>query len=93
MNIANKDLNLLLVFHVLYQERNASLAAARMALSQPALSHKLNKLRHELGDAPTSPERNGAGRYVAGDADQGEAPTPSLQSRFWRAVKIGRAHV
>ena len=51
MNIANKDLNLLLVFHVLYQERSASLAAARMALSQPALSHKLNKLRRELGDA------------------------------------------
>ncbi|EOE1887728.1 hypothetical protein ACJ9GL_005649, partial [Klebsiella pneumoniae] len=41
----------------------------------------------ELGDAPTSPEPNGAGRYVAGDADQGEAPTPSLQSRFWRAVR------
>ncbi|EAT0560709.1 hypothetical protein EKW62_24285, partial [Salmonella enterica] len=30
----------------------------------------------ELGDAPTSPEPNGAGHYVAGDADQGEAPTP-----------------
>jgi len=50
VNIANKDLNLLLVFHVLYQERNASVAAERMALSQPALSHKLNKLRHQLGD-------------------------------------------
>ncbi len=50
MNIANKDFNLLLVFHVVYQERNASVAAARMALSQPALSHKLNKLRHEFGD-------------------------------------------
>lgn len=50
MNITNKDLNLLLVFHVVYQERNASLAATRMALSQPALSHKLNKLRHEFGD-------------------------------------------
>ncbi|MFD2642995.1 LysR family transcriptional regulator [Pseudomonas japonica] len=50
MNIAKKDLNLLLVFHVLYQERNASQAAARMALSQPALSHKLNKLRHQFGD-------------------------------------------
>lgn len=50
MNIAKKDLNLLLVFHVLYQERNASVAAERMALSQPALSHKLNKLRHQLGD-------------------------------------------
>ncbi len=50
MNIANKDLNLLLVFHVLYQERNGSVAAARMSLSQPALSHKLNKLRHQFGD-------------------------------------------
>ncbi|OWJ94981.1 LysR family transcriptional regulator [Pseudomonas sp. A46] len=50
MNIANKDLNLLLVFQVLYQERNATLAAERMALSQPALSHKLNKLRHQFGD-------------------------------------------
>lgn len=50
MNINKKDLNLLLVFHVLYQERNASLAATRMALSQPALSHKLNKLRQQLGD-------------------------------------------
>ncbi|MFB4392080.1 MULTISPECIES: LysR family transcriptional regulator [unclassified Pseudomonas] len=50
MNIANKDINLLLVFHMLYQERNATLAAERMALSQPALSHKLNKLRHQFGD-------------------------------------------
>lgn len=50
MNISHKDLNLLLVFHVLYQERNATLAAERMALSQPALSHKLNKLRHQFGD-------------------------------------------
>ncbi|POG10240.1 LysR family transcriptional regulator [Pseudomonas putida] len=50
MNIASKDLNLLYLFHVLYQERNATLAAARMALSQPALSHKLNKLRHQFGD-------------------------------------------
>jgi DNA-binding transcriptional LysR family regulator len=50
MNISSKDLNLLYLFHVLYQERNATVAAQRMALSQPALSHKLNKLRHQLGD-------------------------------------------
>ncbi|MFJ4291549.1 LysR family transcriptional regulator [Cupriavidus sp. NPDC089707] len=50
MNIGSKDLNLLYVFHVLYQEGSASRAAARMALSQPALSHKLNRLRDELGD-------------------------------------------
>jgi len=50
MNIQSKDLNLLWVFHVVYQERNASRAAIRLTLSQPALSHKLGKLRHELGD-------------------------------------------
>ncbi|QHB28198.1 LysR family transcriptional regulator [Pseudomonas monteilii] len=50
MNITRKDLNLLHLFHVLYQERNLTLAAQRMALSQPALSHKLNKLRHQFGD-------------------------------------------
>ncbi|WP_382323447.1 LysR family transcriptional regulator [Hydrogenophaga sp. UC242_53] len=40
MNIDNKDLNLLRVFHVVYQERNASRAAERLALSQPALSQQ-----------------------------------------------------
>ncbi len=50
LNIRNKDLNLLLLFHVLYQEQSVSAAAERMALSQPAISHRLNKLRDELGD-------------------------------------------
>jgi DNA-binding transcriptional LysR family regulator len=50
MNIKNKDLNLLLLFKVLYEELNVSSAAIRLNLSQPALSHKLNKLRHEFAD-------------------------------------------
>lgn len=50
MNIKTKDLNLLLLFKVLYEELNVSRAALRMDLSQPALSHKLNKLRHEFAD-------------------------------------------
>lgn len=50
MNIKNKDLNLLLLFKVLYEELNVSSAANRLNLSQPALSHKLNKLRHEFTD-------------------------------------------
>ncbi|WP_428820053.1 LysR family transcriptional regulator [Microbulbifer sp. MCCC 1A16149] len=50
MNIGNKDLNLLKLFQVLYEERNASVAAERMNLSQPALSHKLAKLRSEFDD-------------------------------------------
>lgn len=50
MNIKNKDLNLLLLFKVLYEELNVSAAANRLNLSQPALSHKLNKLRNEFAD-------------------------------------------
>lgn len=50
MNIITKDINLLYVFKVLFEERNLSNAAKRIALSQPALSHKLNKLRNEFDD-------------------------------------------
>lgn len=50
MNINNKDLNLLVLFHTLYREQNLTLAAEKLALSQPALSHKLNKLRAEFND-------------------------------------------
>lgn len=50
MNITGKDLNLLLLFCVLNEERNLSNAAKRLSLSQPALSHKLNKLRKEFDD-------------------------------------------
>ncbi|WP_338291364.1 LysR family transcriptional regulator [Planctobacterium marinum] len=50
MNIYSKDLNSLLVFNVLYEERNLTKAAERLALSQPALSHRLTKLRNEFND-------------------------------------------
>lgn len=51
MNIAAKDFNLLYLFTVLYEEKSLSKAAVRMNLSQPAMSHKLNKLRDEFDDA------------------------------------------
>lgn len=50
MNIANRDLNLLLLFKILYQERKAVIAAEKLAISQPALSHRLAKLRKEFND-------------------------------------------
>jgi DNA-binding transcriptional LysR family regulator len=44
------DLNLLRVFDVLMQERKVSSAAERLALSQPAVSNALARLRRALGD-------------------------------------------
>jgi DNA-binding transcriptional LysR family regulator len=44
------DLNLLVAFDALALERNVTRAAARIGLSQPALSKALNRLRHMFED-------------------------------------------
>ncbi len=44
------DLNLLIVFDALMQERNLTRAGRRLGLSQPATSHALARLRHMLKD-------------------------------------------
>ena len=44
------DLNLLLVFDVLMQEKNVSRAAERVFLSQSAMSNALKRLREMLDD-------------------------------------------
>jgi DNA-binding transcriptional LysR family regulator len=44
------DLNLLEVFELLYEEGNVTKAAARLRLSQSAVSHALARLRVMLGD-------------------------------------------
>jgi DNA-binding transcriptional LysR family regulator len=50
VNLSAVDLNLLVVFDALMQERNVTRAAGRLALSQPAVSHALARLRHMLRD-------------------------------------------
>lgn len=50
MNLRNFDLNLLLVFDAVLRERSVIRAADALALSQPALSHALNRLRYLLKD-------------------------------------------
>ncbi|MBC9251918.1 LysR family transcriptional regulator [Pseudomonas alcaligenes] len=50
MNILTFDLNLLRVLDALLRERNVSRAAERLALSQPAVSNALSRLRDQLGD-------------------------------------------
>jgi DNA-binding transcriptional LysR family regulator len=44
------DLNLMLMLHVLLEERNVTRAAARMSVGQPAMSASLSRLRRLLSD-------------------------------------------
>lgn len=44
------DLNLLRIFDALLEEQSVTRAGARLGLSQSAVSHALNRLRHALGD-------------------------------------------
>lgn len=48
--IHNVDLNLIRVFDAVMEEQGVSRAAARLGLTQSAVSHALNKLRRQLDD-------------------------------------------
>lgn len=50
MNWGAFDLNLLIVFDAVMQERSVTRAGSRIGLSQAAMSHALNRLRHMLKD-------------------------------------------
>jgi DNA-binding transcriptional LysR family regulator len=50
MNWGAFDLNLLVVFDAVMQERNVTRAGQKVGLSQPAMSHALNRLRYVLKD-------------------------------------------
>jgi DNA-binding transcriptional LysR family regulator len=50
MNWGAVDLNLLIVFDAVMQERNVTRAGGKIGLSQPAVSHALSRLRHMLKD-------------------------------------------
>ena len=50
MELARLDLNLLMVFHHLLQQKRVSKVAQVLGMSQPAVSSALGRLRHALGD-------------------------------------------
>ena len=50
LNLRGVDLNLLPVFEAAYEERSLSLAARRLAMTQPAVSHALARLRQVFRD-------------------------------------------
>jgi DNA-binding transcriptional LysR family regulator len=68
MNWRSIDLNLLVVFDAVMRERSVTRAGRVIGLSQPAMSHALNRLRHMLGDE----------LFVR--TPDGMAPTPRAES-------------
>ena len=69
------DLNLLVVFQHLLEERNISAVARRLDLSQPAVSNALRRLRQAFGDeALHRPPAHGGDspgpRQAAGDGGE-----------------------
>ena len=50
MNLRQIDLNLLVIFDALMQEKNVTRAGQRVGLTQPAASNALNRLRHLFHD-------------------------------------------
>lgn len=73
MNFRTLDLNLLRVFDEIMAERNLTRAARNLAMSQPAVSNALRRLREALGDDLV--RRSG----------HGVEPTPAAH-RWWPAV-------
>jgi DNA-binding transcriptional LysR family regulator len=59
VNISGFDLNLLIAFDALLEERSVSRAAARLGLSQPAMSSALARLREQMGDPLFERRRHG----------------------------------
>src|ERR1700719_405680 len=49
-NIRNRDLNLLVAFDALMEERSVTGAARRLFLSQPAMSHAIDRLQATFKD-------------------------------------------
>jgi DNA-binding transcriptional LysR family regulator len=72
-NFRTLDLNLLRVFDQVMTERNLTRAARNLAMTQPAVSNALNRLRESLGDKLVS--RSG----------YGVEPTPRAQA-LWPAI-------
>lgn len=50
IKLSEIDVNLLVVFDLLYQEQNTQRVALRLGITQPAVSHALKRLRTLLGD-------------------------------------------
>ena len=72
LNLRSVDLNLLTVFEAVYEERNQARAALRLAMTQPAVSNAIARLRHVVRDPLFVP------------ASRGVVPTPAAERLYPR---------
>jgi DNA-binding transcriptional LysR family regulator len=72
LNLRAVDLNLLTVFEAVYEERNQARAAERLAMTQPAVSNAIARLRHVVRDPLFVP------------ASRGVIPTPAAERLYPR---------
>jgi len=72
LNLRAVDLNLLPVFEAAYEERSLSKAAARLAITQPAVSHALARLRAAFRDELFIRQARGVRPTPAADAIYGK---------------------
>jgi len=80
MNFRTLDLNLLKVFDVLMVERNVTRAAGRLAMTQPAVSNALRRLRESTRED----------LFVS--TPTGMIPTPSAEAGADRSRTTNRHH-
>jgi len=80
LNFRTLDLNLLRVFDVVMAERNLTRAAERLALTQPAVSNALKRLRDSVGED------------LLTRAPSGVKPTPRAEA-LWPQVRTALGHL
>lgn len=74
MNLTGHNLTLLVSLSTLLDEKNVTRAAARLGLTQPALSAQLARLRDLFGDALLIPATSGKGMVLTARAEHLREP-------------------
>lgn len=82
------DLNLIRVFHKIYETRNVSAAARELSLTQSGISHALKRLRLELSDPLFV--RTSAGMQPTPYADQLSEVTGRPLDDLFLGIQLGR---
>lgn len=91
LNIDTFDLNLLAVFLKLWETRSVTRASDKLALSQPAVSHALRRLRDALGDELFVSGRDGL--VPTSRAEELLVPVRQALSQIGLALQSGETFV